>query len=331
MNIINPSTQLKVVSVSKLKSLTCLRKYFWRYILNLESKGFNNNFWYGAVNAAGFEALLMGKTDKQIKAAMKAEDLRRIKGRIIKEDMVEELKLQRRLIETIVFGAAHQPEVKRMHMTHDQIKFSTSLKCGVTFCGTEDGEGTYRNQPCMFENKALSSVTDSYVESLTYGKQVNGYAWAQRRLRKTFPNLCVGCLFKKTHKIVKQGQTFDSFIDEIHTDIHGGQIQLKTKVKDVPPQPKKFYRWHKFKLGRSTVTQTGQDIEREAYILKLLYKDCGGKLLEPSLWPKQEEKCNDYSGCEYIQLCKNPATWQLYLRFYQQREMLYEQEHEELD
>ena len=52
MNKITPSTKLKIVSVSKLKSVTCLRKYYWRRILNLESRNMNLAFWYGGVLAA---------------------------------------------------------------------------------------------------------------------------------------------------------------------------------------------------------------------------------------------------------------------------------------
>ncbi len=92
-----------------------------------------------------------------------------------------------------------------------------------------------------------------------------------------------------------------------------------------------YYIWHHFTLGRTTVSQAGADIERQAYILKMLYKDCGGKLLDPKMWPKQENKCFDYRGCEYLQLCKNPLKWEMYLRFYQQRQMLYEEEKGELE
>jgi hypothetical protein len=312
--------------------MTCLRKYFWKYVMNLEGKNLNPNFWYGGVFGAGVEALMMGKTDKQVRAAMKAEDKFRVKGKLIKEDMMEELALQRRLIEIIVFGAADQPEFQKMHMEKDQIQFRVKLRSGLLFCGTEDGEGTYGDKACMFENKTASSVSDSYLASLTYGTQVNSYAWAQRKLRKDYPTMCVACVFQKCKKIVKKDQTVDDFLDEIHTDIHGGEIQLKTKVKVVEPQPERFYRWHKFRLGARTVSEVGEDIERQAEILKMLYEDCGRRLLDPMLWPKQENKCADYKGCEFIQLCMNPARWKMYAeRFFGQRQMLYEEEKQELE
>ena len=69
-----PSTRLKVVSVHKLKTMTCYRKYYWRYVLNLESKAMNLNFWYGGVLGAGFEAILQGD---DWKAAMQDEQDRK--------------------------------------------------------------------------------------------------------------------------------------------------------------------------------------------------------------------------------------------------------------
>jgi len=317
MSNIRPSTKLKVVSVSKLKSLTCLRKYFWRHILNLESKKININFWYGGVLGAGFESLLLGKSDKQILADMRREDKKRASKHTIDGQTMDEMRLQRQLIEAIVLGAKRRSDVKRMKLTESQIKFQLPLKCGVLFCGTEDGEGTYRGKPYLFEIKTASRVSPSYLDALKFGKQINGYAHARRKLKKSPIGDCCACVFHKPQKRIKRNQTIDDFVDEIK--------------RDIVERPEMYYIWHKFKLGRTTVSEVGKDIEREAYILKLLYKDCGGKLLEPSMWPKQDQKCFDYSGCEYLPLCKNIAKWEMYLRFYKQREMLYEEESEELE
>jgi hypothetical protein len=296
MNI-RPSTKLRVVSVSKLKTLTCLRKYFWKYILNLETKRINIPFWYGGILGAGFESLLLGKSDKQVLASMKKEDKRRVTGYTVDGDTADELRLQRRLIEMIVLSSRKQADVKRMKLQKSQIMFQLPLKCGLLFCGTEDGEGTYRNKPHLYEIKTTSRVSTSYLDSLTFGKQVNGYAYAQRKLNKNVIGDCCCCIFRKPQKRIKRNQTIDDFVEEIKFDIRD--------------RPDMYYVWHKFKLGRTTVSQTGADIERQASILKLLYRDCGSKLLDPSMWPKQENKCFDYRGCEYLQLCKNPVKWEL--------------------
>jgi len=316
MSSIIPSVRLKVVSVSKLSTTPCLRQYFWKYIMNLEGRRIYLPFWFGGVLGAGFEALLLGKP---VKAALRKEHLKRTEGYDIDDEMKEELKLQLRLIAVILDGAKCQPSVKRMKLTESQIKFCLKLKdSGVLYCGTEDGEGTYRGQGTLFEIKAMSAnyANSAFLTSLTYGKQINGYAWARRSLGKSTVGQCCACVFKKPGKKLKRGQSIDDFVEEIR--------------KDVLERPDMYFIWHQFNLGKQTVDGVGADIEREAYILKMLYLDCGKDILDPLKWPKRENKCHDYAGCEFIQLCKNMRTWKLYLRYFRQREMLYKEEEGEL-
>ncbi len=315
MNKIIPSTKLKIVSVHKLMDATCLRKFFWRRILNLESKGMNENFWYGGVLGAGFEAMLVGKNWRQ---AMKKEDKRRVKGHELSSVVQDNLDLNYRLIEVILAGAARQPEVKRMRLTRSQIKFSVPLKCGVKFCGTLDGIGTYRGQPHLFEFKTASKVNQAYLMSLRFDKQINGYAWAINKGRAKPLTECRYCIFKKAQKRVKRGQTVDEFVEEIE--------------QDVIARPEMYYVWHRLSLGRTTVREVAYDIKQEAEDLKAKFDRAKrGQLLDPHYWPKRENKCHDYSGCEFLPLCDNPAKWKIYLRMYRQREMLYEEEKDELE
>ena len=60
------------------------------------------------------------------------------------------------------------------------------------------------------------------------------------------------------------------------------------------------------------------------------YRDLGKDILDIHAWPKEETQCSYWKGCEYMSLCSHPVNWRLYLRFYQQREMLYEEEKREL-
>jgi hypothetical protein len=153
MSSIVPSTKLKIVSVHKLKAMTCLRKYFWRWILNLEPQKLNDSFWYGSILGAGFEALLSGKNAE---IAMTKEDKRRRKRYTVAPDMEEELGVQRRLISAIMREAKRQPDVKKMKITKSQAMFKVGLKeSGLLFCGTKDGEGFYDKTPCDFEIRLL--------------------------------------------------------------------------------------------------------------------------------------------------------------------------------
>ena len=55
-----------------------------------------------------------------------------------------------------------------------------------------------------------------------------------------------------------------------------------------------------------------------------------GRILDPAFWPKRENKCFDYSGCEFLPLCSHPDNWEIYLRTYRQRRILYKEELNEM-
>jgi hypothetical protein len=275
----------------------------------------NLNFWYGGVLGAGFEALLMKKNWRK---AIQLEDRHRCKKHITTGELEAELRLQRRLIVAFITQAVKHPDVARMKLISHQNKFKVRLKqSGLWFCGTEEGEMTYRRRPMLLEIKTAKQVGQAYMDALAFDKQVHGYTYGRRLQGKPVLPECCYCIFRKPQKRIKQGQTIDEFVREIELDLK--------------ERPNFYYIFHKFSLGRTTVSEVGHDIERLASILKLLYNSMSEKeLLDFHNWPKQENKCHEYAGCEFLQLCKNPKRWELYLRFYQQREMLYEIERKEL-
>lgn len=318
MNKIIPSTKLRMVSVHKLKSLPCLRKYFWRRVLNLESRNMNLNFWYGGVLAAGFEALLMGKDYKK---ALKVEDKKRCSRHVTTGDIEDEMRLQRRLILAYIEQAKKLPAVRKMKLNRTQASFKVRLKKSkLWFLGTPDGEGTYANVPTLFENKTAGQVNNAYIRALSFDKQVHGYGYAHRLEGKPALSQCCYCIFRKPQKHIKRGQTIDQFVEEIRLDLAD------------PKRRSFYYIFHKFHLGRNTVSEVGEDIETLACILKDRYTTLKTEsaILNPHNWPKQEDKCHDYKGCEFLQLCENPKRWKLYLRLFQQREMMYSEERKEL-
>jgi hypothetical protein len=296
--------------------MTCLRKYFWRRILNLESNKLNNAFWYGGVLGAGFEAYLLGKNPEK---AMDKEDRRRRRGKIINPDDEPEMAVQRRLISHIINEAKKQPDVKKMRMTRSQAQFKVRLKdSGLWLCGTDDGEGTYAGSPCAFEEKTAIQVNAAYITSLSFDPQIHSYAYARRLEKKPPLAMCCYCIFQKVKKYVKKKQTVDDFCD-------------REIPEDLATRPEFYYHWIRLRLGRLTVSAVGHDIEREATILKSLYDSMSEKeILDPHNWPRRRGLCSDWKGCEFLSLCRRPAKWKLYLRFFKQREMMYEIEKQEL-
>lgn len=314
-NNIIPSTKLKCVTVHKLNDLTCLRRYFWRRVLNLQSNKLNINFWWGKVLGAGFEAILLGKVNwKQL---MKKESNDCIKD-YDTSALTDEINLQYRLIEVILERAKEQAREHGMSLTKSQVPIETELKCGITYCGTEDGEGVYENTSSLYEIKTASKVNQGYLDSLKLDKQINSYCWANRSSKTKHYSHCVYCIFKKPQKRLKKNQTVDEFVEEI--------------AQDCIDRPEMYFVWLQLSLVKPFVDTVGQSIARMAEILKGIYDSLTKEqLLDPNYWPEMESKCSEYSGCEFMPLCLHPGGWEMYQRFYRQRDMLYTLEKEELD
>ena len=311
-----PSTKLKCVSVHKLRDFACPRRYFWRRVMNFQSKNLNMNFWYGSVLGAGFEAILLGK--KNWKQLIRKESRECLEGYDISK-LGEEIDLQLRLIEVILEQAKVQAKQHGMSLVKSQVPVKYRLRCGVTYCGTEDGEGEYGGKRSLYEIKTASKVNQGYLDSLKLDKQINSYCWANRNNSKAkHYSQCTYCVFKKPQKRLKRNQTVDEFVDEI--------------AQDCIDRPEMYYEWLQLSLVKPFVDSVGNSIERMAEILKQIYDSLTKEqLLDPNYWPEMESKCSEYSGCEFLPLCLHPNNYEMYLRFYHQRTLLYELEKEELE
>lgn len=325
-NSITPSVRLRVVSVHKLQSLVCPRRYYWTFIRNLESKNLSSSFWWGTILGEAWEALLMGKDWKK---EMRKADKKYCKNKRISTDELEDMEVIRDIIITQIECAQEQPIFKDFKIINTQEKFAVPLKCGVTFCGTKDAVGTDQGVLTLFENKTTSQVTPAYLESLRYGKQVNGYAWSEiKERRENKVTQCRCCVFRKPALRVKKDQSIEEFKDEIRCDIMGG---VDYRGKKRVARPDHYYRWLKFKFGTKTVKDVGRDIEQETFDLLEKYARATEKqILDPYYWPRRENKCYEYSGCQFQALCKDVSRWEMYLGGFQQREMLYQEERKEL-
>lgn len=315
-----PSTKLKVISVHKLGDISCWRNYFWFRILNLEPRGINLNFWYGGVLGAGFEQMLLGgKYNRtKIEKVLSAESKRRTQRHRLTPDDTAEIKLQRQLISLFLAGVAKQKFFKDMRMTESQVKVSYSIMPGITFHGTLDGLGTYKDKSSSFEFKTAARITDKTFETLLYDKQVYGYPIGLKLSKKSYPTKCCYIIFRKTQKRIKKNQTEDEFVQEIK--------------EDIATRPDFYYIHYPLSLGKTTMEQVKKDIFAGTRILKTIYDSLAKKeLLNPESWPKCEKQCSSFSGCPFMILCRHPQRWRVYSRLFQQREMLYEEEKKELE
>lgn len=315
INKIIPSVRLKVVSVHKLQGFKCWRKYFWRWILNLEPRKMSFAFWYGGVLHAGFEALLLGKNPT---VAMKKESRRRTSRYNLSGDDREEIALQMRLLQACVAEAARQPWVKKCKLKWAERQFCLRLeKSGLLFCSTLDGRGVDTDVDSLFEIKTAKSVTNDYFTALTFDMQIHGYGLQLREKKEKCPRQCTYCVFRKPQRRVKKKQSVDAFVKEM--------------TRDFKERADWYYIRYPHPLGRLTITETGKDVEAGALLLQTIYnKYANNELLERTTWPRNTSQCLSYGACPYLILCKYPKKWRLYLRLFQQRQMLYEEEKQEL-
>jgi len=310
--------------VHKLYDVTCWRKYFWRWIMNLEPKKMNFNFWYGGVLHVGFETLLL----KGLRAALKAmqkESKRRCSRRTLTPDDLEEITIQLSLLNVIVEAASRQPFIKNMELEWAERQLKCEIpETDVIFCTTIDGGGRYKTRRCNYEIKTATRVNNDFFTALAFDQQIHSHAWTQRMNKQKIISRCVYCVFRKTTKRIKKSQSSDGFIREIKQDLKDRPNFYFGGDESRPTFP------YIQTLGKHSVEQAGRTIIRYAKMLNQLYDTTRNNLLNPDYWPGNDRQCLSYGACPYLLLCRNLVKWKLYTRLYQQREMLYEEERKEL-
>ncbi len=316
--IVQKSDKLKIVNVSKLNDFnSCQRKYFERYVNNLESVWMSRPYWYGSRCGAGAEALLAGKSWRQAQKLMKAEDKRFFDRYKVREADREAIDIERQLIDVILQAFRHHPDFERMAITSSQNKFRVKLRdSGLIFTGTEDGSGTYDDGKVLFELKNLAQVTDNIMADLVADPQINGYVFARRLLKESYATKCMYLIFRKTSKKVKRGQTVLDFVEEIR--------------QDVESRPEFYFHFKPVRLGRQQVSEVGYDIEALSLDLKCKYERLGkAGVVERHNWPRSKA-CSNFAGCVYRKLCNESNRRAVWEQDYQARELRYEGEQDEL-
>lgn len=313
MNKILPTTQLTSVSVSKLGTLTCWRKYYWKYICNLEPKQVNLNYWIGAVIGAGFEQMLIdGRYSEKTENEVRRESRERLSRYNLTAEDEAEIDLQMKIAIAILQGAEKQPFFPDLRLTENQVEVSYEVLDGIKFIGIYDGLGTYKGEPYSYEGKALSRIINGMFEALDYAKQVYSYPLARKKSGLPYPVKCFYLIFRKPQKRLKKKQILEDFVEEI-------KIDLDTR-------PDFYYNIHRMTLGADTFKEVEQDIYQGTKILKDRYDSLTTEqILDPVYWPKNDRQCiGPYGACEYLTLCRHQSCWKIYEGLFQQRKELHE-------
>jgi len=281
------------------------------------------NFYYGGVLGAGIEQLL--KDGKWITSRMakvlKSESKKRLARYTIQPDDKPEIDLQFRLIEASLRGVVKRPFFKNMKIKESQVQVSYPLTDSVVFIGVVDALGIYIKKSSMFEFKTAVQIPNDLFSVLQYDKQIYGYPPGLNHPPKT----CCYLIFRKTQKRIKKGQTADEFVQEIRAELG------LTKYGKTKPRPEFYYVHHPVTLGKDTLKTVSESIRASARFLETIYDSMTRKeLLDPVSWPCNEKQCLNFGTCPFILLCKYPKRWKTYAHLYKQREMLYEEEKQEL-
>lgn len=318
---IYPSVKLLTISGSKLAATSCDRYYFWLYILNLVPRKLDIPLWFGSVMHKAFEVLSNPKKHKKIYKIMDAESKKVISKYALVADDNAEIQLQLAIAKTIikVYLEEYKNKITYLDNVKTEIPFATKLQeSPVIFEGTIDEYGMKKSKIILVERKTARQISDVLFALLKFDIQINGYAHAiKSEILGKYPSQCYYTAFRKPQIRVNKNESVPKFMKRLEADLH--------TRKDG------YYVTFKHNFGERSINEVMMDIERQTAQLFTKYKQLSTKeLLNPYQWPRRRSHCLWYGVCPYITLCKNCEKYSLYLKLYQQRELRYDLEHEEL-
>lgn len=325
MNKIIPSIYLKCLSVHKMKTLSCLRRYFYERVLNLQSNRVIMPFWYGGILHVGWQSLLLGYDTKETLAAMQAEHTRRSRGCVITADDKQEMQLQFDIICALVFTGFEtrhvhwRPDKIELEWAEDQICWPVPGFAGLVFCSTLDGYGTVRGGKSLLEIKSAKMVSDDYFASLEFEMQPCSYVLGHQKDKGNGANRCLYMVFRKPQIRIKQTETPDDFA-----------VRLKA---DLLERPSHYFVSHSVALGANAVKHAQENIIATAELLSDRYLKLSQNdgILKARNWPQNTEHCYYYAKpCPFTMLCRYGGDPTTFMGTFRQREMLYEAEKKEL-
>ncbi len=318
---IHPSTKLLTVSVSKLESTSCERYYFWQWVLNLTPRKLNIPLWFGSVTHAAFDAIAKPKLHKKIYNIMDEASRTELSKYALVADDNAEIQLQLEIAKTIikVYLKEYSNKITFLHDIQTEVPFATKLKKSpVTYEGTIDAYGTRGSKIILTERKTARIINNVFFALLKFDLQINGYAHAiKSEILGKYPTYCEYTAFRKPQIRVNKNESVPQFMERLEADLH--------------TRKEWYYVTFKHIFGKRSIIEAVNDIERMTKDLHLKYtRLTEAQLLNPYYWPRRRSHCLWYGACPYIILCKNCEKYPLYLKLFQQRELRYDIEHEEL-
>lgn len=319
--VIIPCDKLCCVGVHKVQDcMTCKRLYFWRWIMNIVKNKINLNFWFGSVMHKGLERLTFEKNMDKVIRSMEKESKEASKKYTLDSKTKDEMYVQLEIAKILVlaynkrFGKAR----RKAKILGLEVKFEIELSlCPVIFQGTMDGVEERGKKLVLDENKTAARIDNEYIQRLAFDKQINGYAMGCKENFRRYPAECDYIIIRKPSIRQRQTETIDQYLERFENDVD---------------EREDFYFIREtIRFNKKKILSVKNDIEQEVFDLYTKYDGLDiGELLTPDFWPRNDRQCFNYGACDYLQLCRDPQKFMIYLRSYIMRDIRYDIEWEEL-
>ncbi|KKL89712.1 hypothetical protein LCGC14_1911970 [marine sediment metagenome] len=213
--------------------------------------------------------------------------------------------------------------MKGLKLAGTEVHLRTPLKQSpVLLVGTLDAYYEQLRNLILLEGKTARSLDNDYFARLKFDKQINGYAIGLKEHTGKYPTKCLYTAFRKPQIRPrlkrKVPETIPEFLKRLEADLHDRQDW--------------YYVTYPHRFGKASVAAVRQDIEWLTFDLYSKYNYLSvDKLLSPECWPRNDGHCLKWGTCPYFRLCKNYKSYPLQFRFYQMRDIRYDEEQLELN
>lgn len=323
--IITPSTKIVSVNSHKLQdSADCDRLYFWRWVLNLVPRKLNIAFWFGTMMHSGLEQLAWGKSYVHTIKVITKESKAYLKRQPPMAADVAEINIQFKIIKIMlkVYSEIRGKRMKDLKLAGTELHLKVPLKQSpIVYVGTLDAYYKWARALVLLEGKTAKSMDNDYFSRLKFDKQINGYAIGLREHEGKLPTRCLYTAFRKPQirpRKKNKPETIPEFLKRLEEDLHEREDW--------------YFVTYIHRFGKQSIAAVLQDIEWLTFDLYSKYNYLSvDRLLCPDCWPRNDHQCFVYGTCPYFRLCKHYKNYPLQFRFYQMRDIRYEEEQLELN
>lgn len=319
--LIRPSTRFLVVNVHKLQDTACNRLYFWRWVLNLVPRKLSLPFWFGSIVHRGNELLAKDKSLPLVAKGMnKLSKEWLAKSPPMDKDRAE-INIQLEIAHKMVaaYSKLVRKKMKGLTLLATEKRFKLRLsQSPVDFVGQIDAAYKEKNNIILQEGKTTKQLDNDFFARLKFDKQINGYALGIEALFGKLPTKCYYTAFRKPQIRPRKNESITQYLERLEADF--------------VERADWYFVTHPHRFGKRSVEAVLQDLEWLSFDLYAKFNYLStDQLLCPNNWPRNDRNCFIYGTCPYFLLCKNYDNYPLYLQFYRERDIRYEEEEAELN